>query len=411
MIMIKNNFILLLAAVSISFVGFGQQKNLDTYFASNSLVNHLVQVNITPTQETSTPHWMYFLANEAGHTFTASGNFMSLIHARDPNYIPLENMWFSDFDSIPSGWDSFGTPSLGQSPIDNIVITPYNFVQPSQPSPTDTYGFMDTTLSPVIAIDTFVNYVRSESPDMPIYIYEGWNEMDAYTNGVFPPTPPQFTNWINSTRFGTTYHDWFIELHDSAVSNHPNDCVKMIPVGPIIAELLDRPPYNTMVADSIFEDTAPHGRPSIYFLAGMISYMAIYEEPAPLSYVPPSEFIDPVIVSNYQNLVHEIWTELLAFNFDNGTSRVFCNPPASSIKKKEPLYAFKVFPNPSNTVLNIQTDLPEGKLQLRDIRGNVVSETSIHTPIDVQQFARGYYFLELYDLQNQSMGIQKVIIQ
>lgn len=394
-------------------IGFGgiAQTTMDTYFATNSLVNHLVQVNITPSQETSVPHWLYFLAREAEHSFSVNGNFMSLINANDSNYIPLENNWYFDFDSVPSTWDSYNNPSLGQSPIDNIVITPYNFVQSFQTSPIQNYVFGDTSLSPITAIDSFVQHIRSQSTSMPIYIYEGWNDMSLFLSSGFPPNQTEYTNWINSNRFGSTYHNWYLELHDSATSFYPNDCVKMIPVGPILGELLNMVPYRNMMVDSIFEDDAPHGRPTIYFLAAMITYMALFEEMPPATYQPPAQWIDPIIITNYQNIITEIWNQLQGFRHIDGTSRVFCTQNTTHVKENINNPQFDVYPNPSNTIFQILSHKAYERISIRNITGSIIKETNNNNFIDIQDLSKGIYLLELFDNQNKTLGMQKVVVK
>lgn len=396
----------LLAVCSFGFVANAQQ-DMHTYFGVNSLCNHLVQVNPTPSQETAAMHWMYFLAREANHDFTVSGNFMSLIHSASPGYVPFENNWLTDFDSIPEGWDSFNTP-FDQSDIDNVVITPYNFSQWT--SPNTNYTFIDTTLSPVTAIDAFVSYVTTERPNTPVYIYEGWNDMGMFTNGNFPPSSSEYNTWINSTLFNSSYHDWFVELHDSATAQHPNDCVKMIPVGPIIGELLNTAPYNTMVVDSIFEDDAPHGRPTIYFIAGMITYMALFEEQPPQSYIPPSQFIDPVVIANYNDLSNEIWNLLNGFNYADGTSRVFCSTSVSIEEEEMALQQFKVFPNPAVNSFQIETEMDYDVIVLRNLLGAVVAEARNARTIDVQSLPTGIYLVELQQNDGRRLGVQQVVV-
>tara|TARA_R110000737_G_scaffold347560_1_gene379340 strand:+ start:45 stop:614 length:570 start_codon:yes stop_codon:yes gene_type:complete len=98
----------------------------------------------------------------------------------------------------------------------------------------------------------------------------------------------------------------------------------MIPVGPMIAEMMGTAPYNTIPANQLYEDNAPHGRETIYFLAGLATYMAIYGEKAPSTYIPPNTVL-PEIVNNYATIVDDFWDYMVTFNDDNGDSRVFVN--------------------------------------------------------------------------------------
>jgi len=58
----------------------------------------------------------------------------------------------------------------------------------------------------------------------------------------------------------------------------------MIPVGPIIAKIMDGPLADQILVTEFYEDDAPHGRPNLYFLAALITYAAIFDEPAPDTY-------------------------------------------------------------------------------------------------------------------------------
>jgi hypothetical protein len=194
------------------------------------------------------------------------------------------------------------------------------------------------------------------------------------------------------------------------MNRFPNACVKLIPVGPIISELLDQAPYNTLAIDSLYEDDAPHGRPSIYLIAGLITYMAIYQEIAPSAYQPPIEFIDSTIIAEYPNLVNIIWSQLLAFNDPNGSSRVFCNLSAG-INQNPNEVSLNVYPNPARSYVHINSSISEGTVILRDAMGRILVEQNLNPTIRVDQIPSGYYFVEIYDTQLQKRAMKRIVIQ
>lgn len=396
---------LLILSLLLTSIFCPAQQTVNTYIGGNSLVHHIVQVNDTPSQETSAPHWMRFIAEAAGNDFTISGNFMGLPFLLGQSQLPLVNDWF--FDSVPSGWDSWDS-SFGQSTIDNVVFTPMNFVQHREPY--ETYEFGDTWNTPINAADTLISWVTENKPGTPLYIYEGWPDMATYTNGNFPPTPNEWASYQADAGFNSNFHEWYLELQDSLNERYPNECIKLIPVGPIISELLDQAPYNSIPIDTLYEDDAPHGRPSIYMMAGLITYMALYEEIAPLGYEPPAAFIDQTIRDEYPNLVNDMWATLQNFNYNNGESRVFCNETASLTVAQADV-EFKVFPNPAQTSINVETSVISGELTLRNITGAIVAKGQLGIPIDVSQFEEGCYFLELYDEETKQRSVQKVIVR
>jgi hypothetical protein len=90
----------------------------------------------------------------------------------------------------------------------------------------------------------------------------------------------------------------------------------MIPVGPIIADILQN---NSLQASGftfseLYDDGAPHGKPEIYFLAGLITYQAMYGQMASNSYVPPVSNISPLIASEFPELNAFIWERLNHYN-------------------------------------------------------------------------------------------------
>ncbi len=51
------------------------QKDIRNFIFGHSLINHAIQVNPTPSQETSIPHWMHFLTAENDNTYAVDGQF------------------------------------------------------------------------------------------------------------------------------------------------------------------------------------------------------------------------------------------------------------------------------------------------------------------------------------------------
>lgn len=53
----------LLVAAMICSLSLNAQDTLKTFIFGHSLINHEAQINTTPSQETSVPHWFHFLAD------------------------------------------------------------------------------------------------------------------------------------------------------------------------------------------------------------------------------------------------------------------------------------------------------------------------------------------------------------
>ena len=307
-----NRLIGVLLLIS-NYWGVQAQKNVRTFIFGHSLINHEYQVNVTPSQETSVPHWFHFLANEANHNYAVSGQYGFL--QQHVNLPPIAQ-W--GFDSVQGAWDS-DLESFAAANFTNILLTPSNFEQWQPP----TADYYNDTLSPIEATNHIFNWCSQQEDSMTYYLYENWPDMGPYLNNGFPPTQQEWQNY--NTYLNGGFHDWFLEYHDSVMNANPNLCIRMIPVGPIISGLLNQAPFNQIPLTTLYEDDAPHGRPTLYFLAAMITYMAMYEEPTPNSYnFMPAQYIDPIVANNYQAATNYIWNELQNFNDSFGNNRVFC---------------------------------------------------------------------------------------
>jgi len=286
------------------------QSTIESHMMGHSLMDHA-----SSTQQTKIAYWIDQLADEAGHTYEMGGQFGSV--------------WqFADFDPITQwgvpgvtpSWDS-ETEDFGQASLNNFMYTVFNYVQDLAPDVP--YYTEPSVLS---ASERILDSVDLYQPAATIYIYENWPDMGPFTGDPFDPTPAEFANY-NAYTLGD-FHDWWIDLQDLLLASDPAENVRMIPVGPMLAELLTTAPYSTIPVTDLYEDNAPHGRESIYFLAGLATYMAFYEEQAPLTYSIPTT-VHQTIRDNYASIVSTFWTYLQNFNEADGSSRVFTSstPP------------------------------------------------------------------------------------
>jgi len=282
--------------------------NLKTYFFGHSLVNHSIPILPTNSNETSIPHWLALLSVEAGYGFTADGQYGFLgNHAQ----LPPIDQW--GFDMVASGWNG----SFIDSNFGAVILTAANFIQ-YQPATEPYYGSTVTPLDHTLAI---VDYVRQQAPDAAFYIYENWPDMGGFAN-PFPPTEQSLQGYHDYTQNG--FHDWWLDYQDLVNAARPNANVKMMPVGPILAKLLTDTNLllrNIPVTD-LYEDDAPHGRPTIYLLAALVHYMVLHQELAPQTYVIP-DTIHPIVRDQYSQIIDYIWNELQLFTDDNGNSRIW----------------------------------------------------------------------------------------
>lgn len=288
--------------------GKSQNTNIESHMMGHSLMDF-------GSDTLEIAYYIDALAAEAGYTYEMAGQFGSIADYAEFNPI---TQW--GVTGVASSWDD-SAETFAQASLNNFMFTIFNFVY-DVPSSEPYYG----TPSILSLSQRVVDSVDLYQPNPTIYIYENWPDMAPFTSDPFDPTEVEFDNY-HSVTLGA-FHDWWLDLHDSILVSHPSKNVRMIPVGPMIAELLSTAPYDTLNAIDLYSDNAPHGRSSIYFLAGLATYMAIYETQAPATYTVPS-FIKPVFQDNYTDIVNTFWTYLQGFNDASGANRVFTNtsPP------------------------------------------------------------------------------------
>ncbi|MEO0471459.1 MAG: T9SS type A sorting domain-containing protein [Bacteroidota bacterium] len=306
--------LLLLISLSILFHAnvFSQLDTVRTFIFGHSLIVHDPPAIPTPSNETTVPHWMQELVDEAGTWQAMSGQYGFLPqHAN----LPPISQW--GFDIVNPAWDS-DTEPFTDANFTHIMFTAGNFVQ--YQAAHIPYAGGNGIQSPLTASLDIIDWVNLQEDSLRIYVYENWPDMAGFLNNGFPPTAAELTNYYNYTN--GAFHDWWLDYQDSLLLARPAAEVRMIPVGPILSGLLTQTPFDQIPILDLYEDDAPHGRPTLYFLAGLINYMAFYNQPAPASYVVPAS-VHSTVQNNYTAAVNYIWQELQAFNDNTGKSRVF----------------------------------------------------------------------------------------
>ncbi|WP_299627329.1 T9SS type A sorting domain-containing protein [uncultured Tenacibaculum sp.] len=379
----------------------------------HSLVHHASQRE-TPIPETATFYWVNDIVQSTSDTFAASGTFGQLTDHVDRNLPPTPGI---GYNGVPGTWDPDTGGTFTTSTTNTILITAANFIQyvPStQPDPADpTAG-----RSVVSKTETLFDWLNNEKTNLRFYIYGNWPEMDLMNS--YPPTLPtqnEIDEFHNIT-MGTSgsFDSWWTDYQDAIVASRSSYNARLIPVGRIISQILTSVIPNQIPFDELYEDSDPHGRANIYFLAGMITYVALYEKEIPASYMP-SSIISPVIRNNLTQIRNFITQELNNFNFSNGDSRVFYNRPVLSTDENQIVENnINIVPNPvtntfqiesqNNNTFDISIYNVNGQL-LRNIPNyNTVTEYNF---IDINALSSGIYFLRLKDQTNNSTITRKII--
>lgn len=364
------------------------------YLFGHSLLDHRPPLYPTPSDETTVPHWLHFLAESAGDDFAATGQY-GFLPSHASNLPPIAN-W--GYQHVAPAWDS-DTDEFGVADFTHVFLTAANFIQET---PVQDPHPIDASTTVLDATTEILDWVQTAEPGVRFYIYENWPEMSA-----FPLSTTEISNYHAQTQ--GIFNDWWITFQDSMILRRPDLQVKMIPVGPIISKLLTQPVFDAIPQDSLYEDNAPHGRPTLYFLASMVCYSAIFEAEIPANYQPP-DLIHSAIRNNLSEVRNFIWNELQMFNDKNNESRVFHRTSTADIMLADD--CITLHPNPTPGTLTINGILSHYTLDILDANGLVHQNLDTSDPtitVDLSTLPSGLYFIRLINNTNQNLSLQKII--
>jgi len=378
-------------------ISINAQDTIRNFIFGHSLLDHRPPAIPTPSNETTVPHWLFLLAEASDNYYAATGQYGFL---QQHDNVPPFAQW--GYDIVPAVWES-DTEAFSEANFTNILITAGNFMQ--WQAPTEVYFGDPDGVTPISATITINDWLLTQEDSMQIVIYENWPDMAPYMQS-FPPTAEEFQNYNDYTT--GDFHDWWLEYHDSLRSHNPN--IKMVPVGPVLAELFQEDPYSTIPLTELYEDDAPHGRASLYFLASVVTYMALYQEKPASSFQVPS-IVHETIVDNYVEITDYIWNYLKAFNDSEGKSRVFCTDIMVSSNDYTNAEKISIYPNPTTGILNIEGVNGEYTFEILDSQGVKQNVLNNNEPdqLDLSELAPGLYFLKLLKNGHSDVIIQKLI--
>ncbi|SMY06891.1 calcium-binding protein [Flavimaricola marinus] len=269
------------------------QKDLRVFVFGNSLIHHL-----TESDETAMPHWLALMARAGGHGLQLDGRWGFLRNfARD---LPPEPNWsFAEVERTGLS-DRVGFRRVG---FDTIIINPANFIQGDPPdAPYNGDNPNDDT--PLAATLRLLDWTENQADGARFYIYEGWAFMGSITR--YPPSNRGYRRY--QAHNAGEYHVWYEGYVADLQAARPDLSVTLIPVASVLAEIL-----TGVLADldpeEVYSDDAPHGTANTYFLAGLVTYSALFAEPAPLD-MPLPDTLSPLIRERYPQIVADIWAAL-----------------------------------------------------------------------------------------------------
>ncbi len=308
-------------ALSLSGPAAAQQKSERAYVFGNSLINHA-----TDSDETTVPHWMALMAREAGHQFRLSGQW-GFIRDFTRSFPPQPN-W--SFRRVRNAWFNERS-SFGRANLTNVWVNPANFIQfNSVDTPYD--GENPTNISPLAATAELLTWVAIEAPDVGMYIYEGWPEMNSITRS-FPPTQSALANYHQHAM--GDYAVWFDDYVASLRAALPGQDVNLIPVSRVLSRVMTETALSELPALTFYSDDAPHGTAALYLMAAMVTYNTIYDEPVPDAFRPPSS-IAPELRATFPIVRDAIWQAVQEWKANAPEGNVFSTGPVSAPQQQAP---------------------------------------------------------------------------
>jgi len=259
-------------------------------------------------------YWVGELANASGTGFRAAGQFGQM----EAQTIPPSSALGPG--NTPEPWpDGVNGVGYAEAGFDATFITPPNFEWDlGGTTPPD---LLANATSRAALASNVLDYVQAQTPSTTVYVYEHWHE-----SLIYPLSEQQMVDYWNVTN--STYHEWFINYYNAIAADYPAFDLRMIPIGPVIADMLTGVPQSGIDVSALsainqnnllFEDNAPHGNPPMYFLSGMVVYRALFQEDPVGTYTPDRTIHGDVIADNYQTIVDYI-RERLAFYNTNGVN-------------------------------------------------------------------------------------------
>ena len=255
--------------------------SVNQYFFGNSLVNFAGGSSLS-----NVPSWLNRFIEAAGFSYAANGGYGFLRQFAD-RPTPADE-W--GFQGVDGAWSS-DTEAFSAASFDNVIITPANFIQDQAP----TAHYPGDGRSPVDATADVVAQVRAEQPGATIYIYQGWADLGPFAPN-FPPTTAQLASYYAYAAGDySAWYDTYIADVEAAV---PGATLQLIPVSDVFAALFTGDgPLADLSATDLYVDSAPHGTETLYFLAAMVTYSAIFEEPV-TSFGTVPAVIHPEVANN-----------------------------------------------------------------------------------------------------------------
>ena len=327
---------------------------ISQFIYGNSLVNFA-----GGSSESNVPYWLGLLSEAAGNSYAANGGYGFLRQFADRDQ--PGNEW--GFEGVQGVWDT-DVANFDEVSFDTVMITPGNFIQDRTP----TQVYEGDTRSPLDATIDTVRDTMADQPGAQIFIYEGWADLGS--NFGFPVSPSELDAY-HAYNAGE-YHDWYVDFTAQLNAAVPSADVQLIPVASVMAELFLDGPLDGLSLEDLYVDSAPHGTETVYFLASLITYPAVFGEAVPADYEVP-EVVHPLVADNFEAINAQI-VEILAADGVNTPEPVEPAPV-----EPEPVEPESIEPEPSEgpaqsdsapVVQGESAEISQGDVAIIDVLAN-----------------------------------------
>lgn len=384
------------------FTSKAQTDDIRLYAFAHSLIDHRPPAIETPNDETTVIYWIQDIVDQTSNSFAGGGQFGFL-----ENHINLPPAAILGYNNVTGVWDQ-EEETFAEANINTILLTAGNFIQYV---PVDGPYPLDESTTVIELTSTIFDWVNQEAPSARYFIYANWPEMDLQQ--AYPPTQPNSSEVADyhAQTLGS-FSDWWLDYQNKMLIARPHLNTRLIPVGNLISRIVTEVIPGQVPFDELYEDSSPHGRASLYFLAGMISYAAIYGEEIPVSYAP-SDIVHTGIRANLQTIKSFIWAELNNYNFLDGSSRVFTNTTTTDVDNVLlEDNAILLYPNPNTGTFEITGLLESYSIDIVDVNGSIhetIDNQNGNTIVDISGLPNNTYFIRIQNQNNQTVWLERVV--
>lgn len=258
------------------------------YVFGHSLYTWNAQREPGSTAESTTGYWLGSLAQDNRKSSGGTGQWGQLDYHRIP---PIAH-----YKYVTDTFDPWSRGEFEDQDFTHVIIMPSNFKQnwlnPQQ--------YMEQT-------ERVIDYIASKEPQTEILIYEHWPK-PSLAGSIKDRKNLDRAEWDMVLGFTSgKYHQWFVEWQNLILKKYPGLKIRMIPVGPVIADLLASEDYIKNIAyTDLYVDGAPHGTRTKYFLSALVMYRAMFLDSPKSSYAPPPNMIAKEVSNNLKSIIEYI---------------------------------------------------------------------------------------------------------